>query len=196
MSKKWKLISMIVAGYLLLVLLVTAFSDSVFYFSQELKADSTVYLNQDRYEYYFHIQSDDKSIIVDFDIEKISDQLAHITVNIHPKDNHKITSLVMSFDNIVPSEAFLYDDPAGIYVNPYNREIGYGENNIVIKYPDMNTQYNEVIKLEYWVDITKLASEDEKFAMSFSMYMNENSLLKIWRYYAHSGVQLDINSQK
>jgi hypothetical protein len=187
---------MVVAGYLLLVLLFTAFSDSVFYFTQEMKADSTVYLNQDRYEYYFHIQNDDKSIIVDFDIEKISDELAHITVNIHPKDNHKITSLVMSFDDIVPSEAFLYDDPSGIYVNPYNREIGYGENNIVIKYPDMDTQFNEVIKLEYWVDITKLASKDEKFAMSFSMYMNENSLLKIWRYYAHSGVQLDINSQK
>jgi hypothetical protein len=178
-----------------MVLLFTALSDSVFYFTQQMKADSTVYLNQDRYEYYFHIHSDDKSIIVDFDIERISSDLAHITVNIHPKDNHKITSLVMSFDNIIPSEAFLYDDPSGNYVNPYNREVGYGESNIVIKYPDLNTQTNEVIKLEYWVDTTKLASVDEKFSMSFSMYMHESSLLKIWRYYATSGVQLDINSQ-
>ncbi|MDD4924709.1 MAG: hypothetical protein PHF74_07790 [Dehalococcoidales bacterium] len=195
MSKKWKLISVIIAGYLLMVLLFTAFSDSVFYTTQEMKADSTVYLNQDRYEYYFHIHNDDKAIIVDFAIEKISADLAHITVNIHPKDNHKITSLAMSFDNIVPSESFLYDDPSGTYVNLYNREIGFGENNVVIKYLDMNTQTNEVIKLEYWVDITKLDSVDEKFVMSFSMYMHENSLLKIWRYYAKSGVQLDINSQ-
>ena len=195
MTKKWKLISVVVVAYLLMVLLFTALSDSIFYFTQQMKADSTVYLNEDRYEYYFHIHNDDKSIIVDFDIEKISDDLAHITVNIHPKDNHKITSLVMSFDNIVPSEAFLYDDPSGNYENPFNREIGFGENNVVIKYPNMNTQIDQVIELEYWVDITKLASEDEKFSMSFTMYMHENSLLKIWRYYATSAVNLDINSQ-
>ena len=159
-----------------------------------MKADSTVYINQERFEYYFHIHNDDKAIVVDFNSEKISSDLAHITVNIHPKDNHRISSLAMSFENITPVEAFIYNDPAGSYVNRYNRQIVYGENNIAIKYTDMNTEINEVIQLEYWVDLTKLNSVDEKFVMSFSMYMHENSLLKIWRYYATSGVQLDIDN--
>jgi hypothetical protein len=194
MTKKWKLISIIIAGYFLLVILFTAFSSSVFYHTQKMKADSTVYINQDRFEYYFHIHNDDKAIVIDFNSEKISGDLAHITVNIHPKDNHRISSLVMSFENINPSEAFLYDDPYEDYVNPYNREIIYGVDHIVIKYPAMDTQTNEIIQLEYWVDLTKLDSTDEKFVMSFSMYMHENSLLKIWRYYATSGVQLDIDN--
>jgi hypothetical protein len=194
MTKKWKMISVIVAGYLLLVLLFTAFSGSIFYHTQQMKADSTVYINQERFEYYFHIHNDDKAIVVDFNSEKISSDLAHITVNIHPKDNHRISSLAMSFENITPVEAFIYNDPAGSYVNRYNRQIVYGENNIAIKYTDMNTEINEVIQLEYWVDLTKLNSVDEKFVMSFSMYMHENSLLKIWRYYATSGVQLDIDN--
>jgi hypothetical protein len=58
----------------------------------------------------------------------------------------------------------------------------------------MNSQFNQVIQLEYWVDTTKLDSANEKFTMSFTLYMHENSLLKIWRYYATSGVQLDINN--
>jgi len=194
MTRKWKMISIIIAGYLLLVLLFTAFSGSVFYFTQQMKADSTVYINEDRFEYYFHIHNDDKAIVIDFDSEKINSDLAHITVNIHPKDNHRISSLALSFENIIPVDAFLYDDPSGQYANLYNREVVYGEDNIVIKYPDMNSQFNQVIQLEYWVDTTKLDSAYEKFTMSFTLYMHENSLLKIWRYYATSGVQLDMNS--
>lgn len=194
MTRKWKMISIIIAGYLLLVLLFTAFSGSVFYFTQQMKADSTVYINEDRFEYYFHIHNDDKAIVIDFDSEKINSDLAHITVNIHPKDNHRISSLALSFENIIPVDAFLYDDPSGQYANLYNREVVYGEDNIVIKYPDMNSQFNQVIQLEYWVDTTKLDSAYEKFTMSFTLYMHENSLLKIWRYYATSAVQLDMNS--
>ncbi|MDD3994184.1 MAG: hypothetical protein PHT06_00035 [Dehalococcoidales bacterium] len=194
MTRKWKMISIIIAGYLLMVLLFTAFSGSIFYHTQKMKADSTVYINQDRFEYYFHIHNDDKAIVIDFNSEKISSDLAHITVNIQPKDNHRISSLALSFENIIPVEAFLYDDPSGQYVNLYNREVIYGENNIVVKYPDMNSQFNQVIQLEYWVDTTKLDSTNEKFTMSFTLYMHENSLLKIWRYYATSGVQLDINN--
>jgi hypothetical protein len=194
MSKKWKLITMIIAGYLVMVLLFTAFSDDIFYFTQEMKADSSVYAVEGQYEYYFHIQNDDKSIVIDFDIEKISDELALITVNITPKDNHRISALVLNFDNIIPAEAFLYEDPSGTYVNPYNREIGYGDKGVTINYPAMSTVTNEVVELEYWIDITKLDSVDEKFSMSFSIYMYENSLLKIWRYHAQSGVQLDMNS--
>ncbi|HAS28159.1 MAG TPA: hypothetical protein DCR59_03125, partial [Dehalococcoidia bacterium] len=141
MTRKWKMISIIIAGYLLLVLLFTAFSGSVFYFTQQMKADSTVYINEDRFEYYFHIHNDDKAIVIDFDSEKINSDLAHITVNIHPKDNHRISSLALSFENIIPVDAFLYDDPSGQYANLYNREVVYGEDNIVIKYPDMNSQF-------------------------------------------------------
>ncbi len=86
----------------MLIILFTAFSGSIFYHTQQMKADSSVYINENRYEYYFHIHNDDRALIVDFDIEKISADLAHITVNIHPKDNHRISSLVMSFDNIIP----------------------------------------------------------------------------------------------
>jgi len=194
MNKTWKIITLIITGYLLLVLLVTAFSDDIFYFTQEMKPDSSVYAVDGQYEYYFHIHNDDKAIVIDFDIEKISDELAHIILNITPKDNHRIASLVLSFDNIAPSEAFLYEDPSETYVNPYNREIGFGDKSVTIKYPELNSKTNEVIQLEYWIDITKLASADEKFTMSFSIYMHEDSLLKIWRYHAQSGVQLDINS--
>ncbi len=94
---------MIIAGYLVMVLLFTAFSDDIFYFTQEMKADSSVYAVEGQYEYYFHIQNDDKSIVIDFDIEKISDELALITVNIIPKDNHRISALVLNFDNIIPA---------------------------------------------------------------------------------------------
>ncbi|MFA5628962.1 MAG: hypothetical protein WC958_01665 [Dehalococcoidales bacterium] len=196
MKRAWKLVSLIIAGYVLLVLLFLAASSSVFFHTQKLKADSTVYINQetDRFEYYFHIHNNDKSIIIDFDSEKIADNLSHITVNIHPKDNHRISSLRMNFENINPGEAFLYDDPADNYVNLFNREVTYRDDGVAINYPDLSSNFNQVIKLEYWIDTSELDLSNEKIVMSFSMYMHENSLLKIWRYYGLSGVQLDVKN--
>ena len=51
MTKKWKLLSIIIAGYFYWLSCLQP-SSSV-YHTQKMKADSTVYINQDRFEYYF-----------------------------------------------------------------------------------------------------------------------------------------------
>jgi hypothetical protein len=194
MSKNWKLVILIFSSYLVLTFLFTALSDKLFYFTQELKADSTVYIVDDGYEYYFYnIGSDKKAVTVFYDIEKESDNLVHIILNVTPKNHNRIDSLFLGFENLFPSSALLLEDPSGDYTIPYGYAVTYGDSTVTINFPDFDTQTIEPVKLELWIDTTKLTPGfTGPFVMSFAIYSHEDSVFKIWRYHGQSAVQLNI----
>ncbi|MDD4874677.1 MAG: hypothetical protein PHE15_06890 [Dehalococcoidales bacterium] len=194
MSKKWKLVIFILSSYLVLALLFIALSDKVFFFTQQLKAESTVYIAGDGYEYYFYnIGSDKKAVTVYYDIEKGSEDLIHIILKLTPKIHTQIDSLFLGFENLLPSSALLLEDPSGDSTIPYSYHVTYSESVVTIDFSDFDTVTNEAIELQLWVDTTSLSSEfSGLFVMSFSMYSHEDSVFKIWRYHGQSAVQLNI----
>jgi hypothetical protein len=168
----------------------------VFYFTQELKADSTVNIVGDGYEYYFYnVGNDNKAVTVYYDFERESQNLVHIVFNLIPKNHTRIDSLSLGFNDLLPSTALLLEDPSGNYTIPYSYAANYGDSAVTINFSNFNVSTNEQVKLELWIDTTQLNPNfNGQFVMSFATYSHEDSLFKIWRYHGQSAVQLSVPS--
>ena len=181
------------------ILLYVAASDNFFFVSLNLTSDNTVYDVRDGYEVYFYeygnadVDAFLKVATVFYDIEQDSEDTAHITFKIAPKDKHKADSLHLEIKMLQPASALILENPETGQSPPFIYTRTDYDSYVALDFPDLDSKTSDTIIIDFWLNLLEIdpaAKDNLILGISFSIF--EESVFKIIKYDARIAVNLYI----
>ena len=182
-------------------LIFIAFSDHVFLTAMQLKSDAAVTdLEGEGYELAFYMYGNSQSerkvklATVFHNVEKVGNDLTHITIKLIPEDHMKVDSLNLEFMMLYPTSAFMLENPVTGQSNPYLITRTDHNTSVTLDFVKIDAEASETITVDSWLDIAILenVAEDKLLVVSFSLY--EESIFKAVQYKANTALNLHIPS--
>ena len=177
------------------ILIYTAVSDNVFFITQQLKHDDTVYDEGDRYTLHFF--KDGKAINVaelSYAINKTSSNLATITFQISYKINYNMDSLSLRFKMLKPPSSLLLENTENYSPPPLINVPAHDNSSVIFNFLDLEGSEGSVFETFYTTFSLDLSEIDptftDKLILDISFSMHEQSIFKILKYTNQIAVQL------
>lgn len=196
----------IILGFIALAVVIVAIlsyiaiSDSIFYYTVDLKTDSYVTeLNKGYEQYFFGYGNSDsersfKIATVFYDIEQSDGDLAHVMVRLSSIDKFKIDTLRLEARMIIPSSALLLENPQNGQRPPFDYERTDSDISVVLDFPNLDyDEGSETIDINFWLDLALLEpSLKECLTLDILFSLHQESIFKIARHSAHTNIGLSI----
>jgi len=178
-----------------------AISDSIFFYTVDLKTDNYVHELNEGYELYFYGYGDadsDRSFkiaTVFYDIKQSDGDMAHIVFRLSSIDKFKIDALRLEVNMLSPAAALILENPQNGQGLPFDYERTDYDISVALDFPNLDSENSEAIDIDFWLDLALIEpglKDNMTLDMSFSMH--QESIFKIAKHNAHSAVELNFIS--
>jgi hypothetical protein len=179
------------------ILIYTAVSDNVFFFTQQLKHDDVVYDEGDRYSLHFYKDGKEVEVAeISYAINKTSSNLATITFQISHKINYEMDSLSLKFKMIKPPSALVLENIENYSPTPLISTPTDDNTCVIFNFSDPKGSEGslfETFYLDFLLDLSEIDPMfTDKLILDTSFSMHEQSIFKILKYTDQIAVQLII----
>ena len=195
----------LIRGFIALVVVIVAtlsyiaISDSIFFYTVDLKANSYVHKLDEGYDLYFYAYGDADSersfkiATVFHDIKQSDGDMAHVIVRLSSIDKFRIDSLRLEVKMLNPASALILENPQNGQGLPYDYQRTDYDISVVLDFPNLDSESSESIDIDFWLDLALIEPGlKDNMTLDITFSMHQESIFKIARHNAHSAFELNI----